>query len=183
MGVSRSKGHITCDYRDLMYIRCCENPSRLSDSAKPQFLVSPSIDRNSNNWASSTTHEGTAPLTGNRFCSPCLNCYRQPGSSIVGGAPSYSLLSRHRINFRSSERRKVAGHQHNYCELFGLFRDWQRTQTQSSVTALPSLRQQTDVRFCWSRNHCREANMRAEDSINPIRALSRARPGKSAFFV
>ena len=29
-----------------------------------------------------------------------------------------------------------------------LFRDWQRTQTQSSVTALRSLRQQMDVWFC-----------------------------------
>ena len=34
-----------------------------------------------------------------------------------------------------------------------LFRDWQRTQTQSSVTALRSLRQQMDVRFCIGRNH------------------------------
>ena len=32
--------------------------------------------------------------------------------------------------------------------LFELFRDWQRTQTQSSVTALRSPRQQMDVRFC-----------------------------------
>ena len=32
--------------------------------------------------------------------------------------------------------------------LFGLFRDWQRTQTQSSATAPRSLRQQMDVRFC-----------------------------------
>jgi hypothetical protein len=32
--------------------------------------------------------------------------------------------------------------------LFELFRDWQRTQTQSSVTAPWSLRQQMDVRFC-----------------------------------
>jgi hypothetical protein len=35
----------------------------------------------------------------------------------------------------------------------GLFRDWQRTQTQSSVRALRSLRQQMDVRFCESRSH------------------------------
>jgi hypothetical protein len=34
-----------------------------------------------------------------------------------------------------------------------LFRDWQRTQTQSSVRALWSLRQQMDVRLCKSRNH------------------------------
>jgi hypothetical protein len=32
--------------------------------------------------------------------------------------------------------------------LFVLFRDWQRTQTQSSAMALRSLRQQMDVRFC-----------------------------------
>jgi hypothetical protein len=32
--------------------------------------------------------------------------------------------------------------------LYELFRDWQRTQTHSSVTALRSLRQQMDVWFC-----------------------------------
>ena len=32
--------------------------------------------------------------------------------------------------------------------LYELFRDWQRTQTQSSVRALRGLRQQMDVRFC-----------------------------------
>ena len=32
--------------------------------------------------------------------------------------------------------------------LYELFRDWQRTQTQSSVRALRSLRQQMDVWFC-----------------------------------
>jgi hypothetical protein len=32
--------------------------------------------------------------------------------------------------------------------LFELFRDWQRTQTQSSVGTLRSLRQQMDVRSC-----------------------------------
>ena len=32
--------------------------------------------------------------------------------------------------------------------LYELFRDWQRTQTQSSVMALQSLRQQMDVWFC-----------------------------------
>ena len=35
----------------------------------------------------------------------------------------------------------------------GLFRGWQRTQTQSSVRTLRSLRQQMDVRFRESRNH------------------------------
>ena len=39
---------------------------------------------------------------------------------------------------------------------YELFRDWQRTQTQSSVTALRSLRQQMDVWFC------REAGTTAE---------------------
>jgi hypothetical protein len=39
---------------------------------------------------------------------------------------------------------------------FELFRDWQRTHTQSSVTALRSPRQQMDVRFCMGRNHRRE---------------------------
>jgi len=34
-----------------------------------------------------------------------------------------------------------------------LFRDWQRTQTQSSVRTPRSLRQQMDVRFCECRNH------------------------------
>ena len=42
---------------------------------------------------------------------------------------------------------------------FGLFRDWQRTQTQSSVKALRGRRQQIDVRFCKSRNHRREAHV------------------------
>ena len=32
--------------------------------------------------------------------------------------------------------------------LFELFRDWQRTQTQSSVRTLRGLRQQMDVRSC-----------------------------------
>jgi hypothetical protein len=32
--------------------------------------------------------------------------------------------------------------------LYELFRDWQRTQTQSSVRTLRSLRQQMDVRSC-----------------------------------
>ena len=47
---------------------------------------------------------------------------------------------------------------------FGLFRDWQRTQTQSSVTALKGPRQRMDVRFCEGRNHRREAHVRAADS-------------------
>jgi hypothetical protein len=39
-----------------------------------------------------------------------------------------------------------------------LFRDGQRTQTQSSATALRSLRQQMDVRFCEAGTTSREAN-------------------------
>jgi hypothetical protein len=34
-----------------------------------------------------------------------------------------------------------------------LFRDWQRTQTQSSVWTPRSLGQQMDVWFCMGRNH------------------------------
>jgi 2-dehydropantoate 2-reductase len=41
-----------------------------------------------------------------------------------------------------------------------LFRDWQRTQTQSSVTALRSPRQQMDVRFCMAGTTRREALLR-----------------------
>jgi hypothetical protein len=33
--------------------------------------------------------------------------------------------------------------------LYELFRDWQRTTTQSSAKALLSRRQQMDVRSCW----------------------------------
>jgi hypothetical protein len=58
--------------------------------------------------------------------------------------------------------------------LSGLFRDWQRTQTQSSVTVLWNLSQQTDVRVCEGRDHCREANMRAERSGDVV-ARSRER--------
>src|ERR1700759_5746712 len=37
---------------------------------------------------------------------------------------------------------------------YELFRDWQRTQTQSSVTAIRRSRQQMDVRFCMGcRDH------------------------------
>ena len=43
--------------------------------------------------------------------------------------------------------------------LVELFRGWQRTQTQSSVRTLRSLRQQMDVWFCWmqessAERHC-----------------------------
>jgi hypothetical protein len=44
--------------------------------------------------------------------------------------------------------------------LYELFRDWQRTQTQSSVKALRSPRQQMDVRFCMAGTTRREAQLR-----------------------
>ena len=58
---------------------------------------------------------------------------------------------------------------------FGLFRDWQRTQTQSSVRTLWSLRQQMDVRFCGEQEpkaerHCCVTT----DSDQTNNALSRA---------
>src|SRR3974377_290399 len=47
-------------------------------------------------------------------------------------------------------RRLPTGRRSNTPEAhYELFRDWQRTQTQSSATALNSLRQQMDVRSCW----------------------------------
>jgi len=58
----------------------------------------------------------------------------------------------------------------------GLFRDWQRTQTQSSVRTLWSLGQQMDVRFCREqepkaeRQRCATADSEQTDS-----ALSEAR--------
>jgi hypothetical protein len=44
--------------------------------------------------------------------------------------------------------------------LYELFRDWQRTQTQSSVTAPRSLRQQMDVRLGMAGTNRREAQLR-----------------------
>jgi hypothetical protein len=63
-----------------------------------------------------------------------------------------------------------------------LFRDWQRTQTQSSATALRSLRQQMDVRLCLEQEPPAERQPRA--AIDPDRthnALSRARTANSCF--
>jgi hypothetical protein len=48
---------------------------------------------------------------------------------------------------------RLSGGDHTPEAPLELFRDWQRTQTQSSAIALWSLRQQMDVRFCESRNH------------------------------
>lgn len=57
--------------------------------------------------------------------------------------------------------------------LYGLFRDWQRTQTQSSVIAPTSLRPQMDVRFCISAETiCREAYVRSKRF--PIRPRTRS---------
>jgi hypothetical protein len=61
--------------------------------------------------------------------------------------------------------------------LFELFWDWQRTQTQSSVTAPRSPRQQMDVRFCEEqeppaeRHTCARMNPESE-----VCAVSRPRP-------
>jgi hypothetical protein len=45
-----------------MYIRCCKNPSRLSDSAKPQFLVCPSaLSADLDNLAPRGPLRGTRP--------------------------------------------------------------------------------------------------------------------------
>ena len=59
--------------------------------------------------------------------------------------------------------------------LFELFQDWQRTQTQSSVTALWSPRLRMDVRFCARQEPLPrgiECTLRVLQSL--YRALSRA---------
>ena len=68
--------------------------------------------------------------------------------------------------------------------LHDLFRDWQRTPTQSSVRTLRSLRQQMDVRFCQvqeppAERHC----CVAADSDQSQCALSTARHQPSCFFL
>jgi hypothetical protein len=68
--------------------------------------------------------------------------------------------------------------------LFGLFRDWQRTQTQSSATAPKSLRQQMDVRFCMAGTNRREALLAPGSILIGLKcALSRARKENSCFSV
>src|ERR1700686_298449 len=47
---------------------------------------------------------------------------------------------------------------------FGLFRDWQRTQTQSSVKAPRGPRQQIDVWFCKAGTNAERRTLRAVDS-------------------
>jgi|KBSMisStandDraft_5_1062788.scaffolds.fasta_scaffold03816_1 hypothetical protein len=63
-----------------------------------------------------------------------------------------------------------------------LFRGWQRTQTQSSVRTLRSLRQQMDVWFCLMQESSAERHCcvtAGPDQINC--APSRARPGILCF--
>ena len=65
-----------------------------------------------------------------------------------------------------------------------LFRDWQRTQTQSSVTALRSSRPQMDVWFCKDAGTLsREAYVRSARSRSIQCALSRARHQASRFLL
>ena len=58
---------------------------------------------------------------------------------------------------------------------FGLFRDWQRTQTQSFVRTLRSLRQQIDVRFYSGNQKPRGHHCVTADTDWADCALSRAR--------
>jgi hypothetical protein len=62
--------------------------------------------------------------------------------------------------------------------LYELFRDWQRTQTQSSVTALQGPRQQMDVWFCRAQEPM-PGGIRCALSILEVMicTLSRACPG------
>jgi hypothetical protein len=68
--------------------------------------------------------------------------------------------------------------------LFELFRDWQRTQTQSSATALISPRQQMDVRFCTMQEPPAERQTCA--AIDPdqpsTRSLERAKRTRAPLF-
>src|SRR6516162_6464350 len=75
------------------------------------------------------------------------------------------------------------------CSL-GLFRDWRRTQTQSSVTALgpdtangcPVLQRQ-DVRFCNGRNHSREAQCELVVPRHRYCALLKKRASRDVCFL
>jgi hypothetical protein len=62
--------------------------------------------------------------------------------------------------------------------LYELFRDWQKTQTQSSVTALQGPRQQMDVWFCRAQEPM-PGGIRCALSILEVMicTLSRACPG------
>ena len=64
----------------------------------------------------------------------------------------------------------------------GLFRGWQRTQTQSSVRTLRSLRQQMDVWFCLMQESSAERHCCVEaDPDQTNCAPSGARPGILCF--
>ena len=66
---------------------------------------------------------------------------------------------------------------------FGLFRDWQRTQTQSSVKALRGPRQQIDVWFCKAGTNAERRTWRAVDSeYVGFCALLRSAPQEKCFF-
>ena len=58
--------------------------------------------------------------------------------------------------------------------LYELFRDWQRTQTQSSVTAPRSLRQQMDVWFCRAQEPM-PGGIRCALSILEVMTCTRSR--------
>jgi hypothetical protein len=61
--------------------------------------------------------------------------------------------------------------------LYELFRDWQRTQTQSSVTALQGPRQQMDVWFCRAQEPMPRATLCVENILEMMTCtLSRACP-------
>ena len=64
----------------------------------------------------------------------------------------------------------------------GLFRGWQRTQTQSSVRTLRSLRQQMDVWFCLMQESSAERHCCVTADPDQIKcAPSGARPGILCF--
>ncbi len=65
--------------------------------------------------------------------------------------------------------------------LYELFRDWQRTQTPSSVKALRGLRQQMDVWFCRVQEPMPRGIPRALNILNAmICTLSRARDTRAS---
>ena len=53
-----------------------------------------------------------------------------------------------------------------------VFRDWQRTQTQSSATALMGPRQQMDVRFCRKQEPTAERHHCADECLIKLKARS-----------
>jgi hypothetical protein len=59
--------------------------------------------------------------------------------------------------------------------LYELFRDWQRTPTQSSAMVLRGLRQQMDVRFCEEQEPPAERHTCARRNLTSRTARSRER--------